>query len=74
MLTVVIIIIRIGVILTSVINATTRFCARKGSWLARMLERKPKLLVAITLANRMARGIWAMLTKKENYRNPEAMA
>ena len=58
----------------SVINATTRFCARKGSWLARMLERKPKLLVAITLANRMARGIWAMLTKKENYRNPEAMA
>ena len=58
----------------SVINATTRFCARKGGWLARMLERKPKLLVAITLANRMARGIWAMLTKKENYRNPEAMA
>ncbi len=58
----------------SVIGAATRFGVRKGSWLARMLDRKPKLLVAITLANRMARGIWAMLMKQENYRNPEAMA
>lgn len=58
----------------SVIIAATRFGAPKGNWLARMLERKPKLLVAITLANKMARGIWAMLTKKENYRNAEAMA
>ena len=58
----------------SVISAATRFGVRKGSWLARMLDRKPKLLVAITLANRMARGIWAMMTKQENYRNPEAMA
>lgn len=58
----------------SVIGAATRFGVRKGSWLARMLDRKPKLLVAITLANRMARGIWAMLTKQEDYRNPEAMA
>ncbi|WP_419739577.1 IS110 family transposase [Ruegeria sp.] len=57
----------------SVITAATRFGVRKGSWLARMLDRKPKMLVAITLANRMARGIWAMLTKQENYRNPEAV-
>ncbi|WP_170419817.1 IS110 family transposase [Ruegeria atlantica] len=58
----------------SVITAATRFGVRKGSWLAKMLDRKPKMLVAITLANRMARAIWAMLTKQENYRNPEAMA
>lgn len=58
----------------SVISAATRFGVRKGSWLARMLDRKPKMLVAITLANRMARGLWAMLTKQENYRNPEVMA
>ena len=58
----------------SVITAATRFGVRKGSWLAKMLERKPKMLVAITLANRMARGIWAMLTKQENYRDPEVMA
>ena len=42
----------------------------QGSWLAQMLARKPRMLVAIALANRMARAIWAMSTKKENYRDP----
>jgi len=35
-----------------------------------MLDRKPKLLVSIALANKMARAIWAMLTKGEDYRDP----
>jgi hypothetical protein len=35
-----------------------------------MLARKPKMLVAIALANKMARQIWAMLTKNGNYRDP----
>lgn len=43
-----------------------------GSWLARMLQRKPRLLVAIALANKMARQLWAMLTKKQDYRYPAA--
>ena len=43
----------------------------KGSWLARMLEKKPRMLVAIALANKMARAIWAMLTRNEDYRNPD---
>lgn len=47
---------------------------REGSWLARMLERKPKMLVAIALANKMARPIWAMLTRGEDYRDPVAVA
>lgn len=42
----------------------------ESSWLSRMLARKPKILVAIALANKMARQIWAMLTKNENYRDP----
>ncbi len=46
----------------------------EGSWLARMLARKPKMLVAIALANKMARQIWAMLTKKEDYRDPALTA
>jgi len=45
----------------------------EGSWLSRMLMRKPKMLVAIALANKMARQIWAMLTKNRDYRDP-AMA
>jgi transposase len=31
---------------------------------------KPRMLVAITLANEMARTIWALLTKHEDYRVP----
>lgn len=45
-----------------------------GHWLARMLARKPRMLVAIALANKMARAIWAMLTKGEDYRNPALAA
>lgn len=45
----------------------------EGSWLSRMLMRKPKMLVAIALANKMARQIWAMLTKNKDYTDP-AMA
>jgi hypothetical protein len=40
------------------------------SWLARMVARKPWMLLAIALANKMARTIWALLTKNEDYRVP----
>jgi transposase len=57
--------------------AVVRWAARKGapegSWLARMLARKPKMLVAAPVANRMARTAWALLRKGEDYRDP-AMA
>jgi len=41
----------------------------EGSWLARIAARKPRMLVAIALANKMARTIWALLTKNEDYRD-----
>ena len=41
-----------------------------GSWLSRILARKPRMLVAIALANKMARAVWAMLTKNEDYMDP----
>ena len=46
----------------------------EGSWLARIAARKPRMLVAIALANKMARTIWAMLTKNEDYRVPAQVA
>ena len=45
----------------------------RGSWLAQMLMRKPRMLVAIALANKMARTIWAMIVRKEDYRVPAAI-
>ena len=41
-----------------------------GSRLARMLARKPRELVAVALANKMARIVWALMTTKETYRDP----
>jgi len=54
----------------AVIRAASRYGASEGSWLERMLAKKPRMLVAIALANKMARRLWAMMTKQENYRNP----
>ena len=34
------------------------------------LDRKPKMVAAIALANKMARQIWAMITKEEHYQPP----
>jgi transposase len=39
-----------------------------GSWLARLLERRPSKVVAIAWANKTARVIWAMLRRGEPYR------
>lgn len=47
---------------------------REGSWLARIAARKPRMLVAIALANKMARTIWALLTKHEDYRDSAQVA
>jgi len=55
---------------TAVIRWASRRGAPTGSWLARMLERKPIPVVAVALANKMARGIWAMLSRDEDYRGP----
>jgi transposase len=30
------------------------------------------MVAAIALATKMARGLWAMMTKKQDYRNPVA--
>src|SRR4051812_22146519 len=50
-------------------TAVIRF-ARPGrpgvsAWLLALLERKPRKLAAVALANKMARIIWAMLTRGE---------
>ena len=46
----------------------------EGSWLARMMARKPRMLVVVALANKMARIVWAMTIRQEDYRNPAAVS
>ena len=45
-----------------------------GSWLEQMLARKPRMLVTVALANKMARIVWALLAKGGIYRAPMAVA
>jgi transposase len=48
--------------------------APAGSWLEGMLARKPRMLVTIALANKMARTVWALLVQQEDYRAPVVVA
>ncbi|WP_413060860.1 IS110 family transposase [Sphingomonas carotinifaciens] len=49
-----------------------RWIVRKGvlpdNWFGHVLGRKPRMVAAVALANKMARMIWAMMTREENYR------
>ena len=49
-----------------------RWIVRKGvlrdNWLGHVLGRKPRMVAAVALANKMARTIWAMMMREENYR------
>ena len=58
--------------------AVIRF-AKPGSksaspWLLQLLERKPRKLAAVALANKIARIIWAMMTRGEANRQPQLTA
>ena len=52
----------------TVVRHAARGGEKTDQWLAGMLERKPKKLVAVALANRMARRVWVLATRKETYR------
>lgn len=52
------------------LNWLGRKSIKEGSWLDRLAGRKPRMLVAVALANKMARIIWAIATRKEVYRDP----
>jgi transposase len=57
---------------SAVVQQASKRGAPRGSWLEQMLARKPRMLVTVALANKMARIVWALLVKQENYRAPVA--
>jgi transposase len=53
---------------TSVIQHTKPGRRGASAWLLSLLERRPRKLAAVALANKMARTVWAMMTTGEAYR------
>jgi transposase len=43
-------------------------------WLTALLARRPTKVAAIALANKIARMVWAMMTRGERYKEPVALA
>ncbi len=58
-----------------VLGATARIrfakAGRASPWLINLLARRPKKLVAVALANKMARVLWAMMVSGQTYRHPQ---
>ncbi len=52
------------------IHHATRRGVAPTTWLGSMLARKPRMLVTVALANKMAPIVWALLVKGEDYRTP----
>lgn len=57
---------------TAVLRHARRRAELDDPWLRRMLAEKPPKLVAVALANRMARIIWALSVREETCRAPAA--
>jgi transposase len=58
---------------TAVVRTARQGKVRNNPWLLALLQRRPPKLVAVALANKMARIVWAMMTSGEAYRRQPAM-
>lgn len=53
---------------TAVVRYTRRKATAVSTWANQLLERKPARLVTVAVANKMARIVWAVMTREETYR------
>ena len=70
---------RLRVLLVSGATSVINHAMRPGSklmteWLRALLQRKPRKLAAVALANKIARTAWAMMRSGETYRCPSTAA
>ena len=52
---------------TSMVYRAEQWNSVVGSWVRAVLGRRPVRLVTVALANKMARMVWALMTRKEDY-------
>ena len=59
---------------SSAAKTAARGSTRANPWLTGMLARKPRMLVTVALANKMARIVWALMAHGGSYRAPARAA
>ena len=57
---------------SAVTKAAARDPDKAGAWLAGILARKPRMLITVAMANKMARTVWALMAHGGIYRAPAA--
>ena len=55
---------------SAVTQNAARHPSRASAWLAGMLARKPRMLVTVAMANKIARTVWALMAHGGSYRAP----
>src|SRR5262245_21415578 len=58
----------------AVIRYAKIYGTRNRPWLTALLACRPAKVAAIALANKLARMVWAMMTRGERYKEPVALA
>jgi transposase len=58
----------------AVISHAQPGCRSASAWLLQLLERRPRKVAAVALANKIARIIWAMMARGEAYRRQPVTA
>src|SRR6516165_10799306 len=56
--------------------AVIRYARQHGTkrlWLARLMERRPIKVAAVALANKIARMAWAMMVRRERFKEPKLL-
>jgi transposase len=55
-------------------RAVMRWQGKTSPWLAGLLKRRPFNVVVVALANKLARVVWVVMARGEEYRRPTAAA